>query len=116
MKSFRMALLVCLAAMASMAFAGQASAAYYTWFSGSGLDWAGRYGPRHTLTNIQADAPYGYVACVNAMNENSSWAGSFVCATGVFNHPYCGCALRYPWIGAADSEPYPIIASGTEYW
>lgn len=87
------ATVLCLLCLPASAFAGQDDI-----YAGV-LDYAGAYGPRHSLTSVWATWFSLNLACMNALNaDGTGWAGDTFCADGVdqnVGHPYCGCKLRY---------------------
>jgi hypothetical protein len=77
----------------------------------------GAYGPRHSLTSVDTSWHDGYNSCVNALEaDGSGWAGASYCAgpgASYTSHPYCGCALRFGWGGAAAPDTW---ATTWQYW
>ena len=79
----------------------------------------GVFGPRHSLTYVQAyDTRAEYPgACVNALNaDGTGWAGTTYCTQYSLqwvSHPYCGCKLRYGFLYAS---PNTVPGYGEQDW
>jgi hypothetical protein len=57
--------------------------------------------------------------CVNALNDNGTWAGTGKCVNfqfGYVYHPYCACALRYGYVNAEPAQFAPASGWAIQYW
>jgi hypothetical protein len=96
----RNALASLLVVLCALIFAGSAAAGQDIFITGNWVNTAGVFGPRHSLIRVTVDDPYDTHSCLNAWNDdNSGWAGTTLCSTGLYYHAYCGCKLRKGWAG-----------------
>jgi hypothetical protein len=106
------------AVLCVMLLPGTARAGDNTIFNGY-MDYAGAYGPQHTLTSVWTTwYNYNY-SCINAWDvSSSSWAGVTVCANESdvnVGHGYCQCALRKGY-GRAWSDIFVTYAFTRQFW
>lgn len=105
--------------------AGAASAYSLVIFNGYTNSTPGYSGPRHSLTkvDVQNNSPlaqgYGN-ACENAINLDGTWAqANPYCASpgGIYTyHVFCGCQLRYGWVGPTVNGSVGAYLQGIEYY
>jgi hypothetical protein len=77
---------------------------------------SGHYGSRHSLSSVWATWSDGRDACLNALNDDGTWAGTTICSTPSdinVGHLYCSCQLRN---GFGFGEGNYANAQWREFW